>query len=176
MWLAFTGKHSACHTPLCLHRCRFLVMRMQGRDVPKGISMAQTLLALATQARAQGAFKLARYAYSKLQVRLEYSSAWHGLSRNHDAVRMWGIHGTHVHAWEGLQYTSCASSDCFSCAAGCVATFLRVFCRRWRWHLLLQPRWTWPPWCCVRIPSQTQTRCCPSATGARQQMRCSTRR
>jgi hypothetical protein len=49
-------------------------MRMQGRDVPNGISMAQTLLALATQARAQGAFKLARYAYSKLQVRLVASS------------------------------------------------------------------------------------------------------
>jgi hypothetical protein len=48
-------------------------MRVQGRDTPKGISIAQALLALATQARAQGAFKLARYAYSKLQVWLAYS-------------------------------------------------------------------------------------------------------
>jgi hypothetical protein len=53
---------------LCNYLCRFLLMRVQGREVPKGIALSQALLALATQARAQGADKLARYAYSKLQV------------------------------------------------------------------------------------------------------------
>jgi hypothetical protein len=58
--------------------CRFLLMRVQGRDVPKGISVSQVLLALATQARAQGTYKLARYAYSKLQVRLSCCAQYPG--------------------------------------------------------------------------------------------------
>lgn len=56
-------------------------MRLQGRDMPKGIAISRALLALAGQARAQGAYKLARYAYSKLQVRrgimhCMYSAHW----------------------------------------------------------------------------------------------------
>lgn len=43
-------------------------MRVLGRDAPKGIAISEGLLALAGQARAQGAFKLARFAYSRLQV------------------------------------------------------------------------------------------------------------
>jgi hypothetical protein len=101
-WLAFTSKQS----PLRWHCCRFLLMRVQGRDVPKGISTAQALLALATQARAQGAFKLARYAYSKLQVWLAYGCM--GSARARTAVRMWRMHD--IHAWEWLQISSPASS------------------------------------------------------------------
>lgn len=42
-------------------------MRISKRDPPKGIALSKVLLALAGLARAQRAFKLARYAYSKLQ-------------------------------------------------------------------------------------------------------------
>lgn len=42
-------------------------MRVSKRDPPKGIALSKVLLALAGLARAQHAYKLARYAYSKLQ-------------------------------------------------------------------------------------------------------------
>lgn len=42
-------------------------MQISKRDPPKGIALSKVLLALAGLARAQRAFKLARYAYSKLQ-------------------------------------------------------------------------------------------------------------
>jgi len=47
---------------------RFLLMRVAKRDPPKGIALSKVLLALAGLARAQRAFKLARFAYSRLQV------------------------------------------------------------------------------------------------------------
>lgn len=47
---------------------RFLLMRALGRDSLKGISVTDALLALAQGATDHGAFKLARFAYSKLQV------------------------------------------------------------------------------------------------------------
>ncbi|KAF6264914.1 hypothetical protein COO60DRAFT_1621541 [Scenedesmus sp. NREL 46B-D3] len=75
LYHAFSIIHTAAHQPfktvddaMLFNAARFLLMRVQGRDVPKGIAIAQALLALATQSRAQGAFKLARYAYSKLQA------------------------------------------------------------------------------------------------------------
>jgi hypothetical protein len=43
-------------------------MRLSKREPPKGIALSKVLLALAGLARAQGAYKLARFAYSKLQV------------------------------------------------------------------------------------------------------------
>lgn len=43
-------------------------MRVAKRDPPKGIALSKVLLALAGLARAQRAYKLARFAYSRLQV------------------------------------------------------------------------------------------------------------
>ncbi|WIA11467.1 hypothetical protein OEZ85_011583 [Tetradesmus obliquus] len=75
LYHAFSIIHTAAHQPFktvddatLFNAARFLLMRVQGREVPKGIALSQVLLALATQARAQGAYKLARYAYSKLQA------------------------------------------------------------------------------------------------------------
>jgi intraflagellar transport protein 122 len=42
-------------------------MRISKRDPPKGIALSKILLALAGLARAQRAYKLARFAYSRLQ-------------------------------------------------------------------------------------------------------------
>lgn len=50
--------------------CRFLLMRVAKRDPPRGIALSKVLLALAGLARAQRAYKLARFAYSRLQVGL----------------------------------------------------------------------------------------------------------
>lgn len=52
--------------PVCCYR--FLLMRVLGRDAPKGIAISKALITLANQARAQGAYKLARFVYSRLQV------------------------------------------------------------------------------------------------------------
>lgn len=55
-------------TPTLDAAARFLLMRVAKRDPPKGIALSKVLLALAGLARAQRAFKLARFAYSRLQV------------------------------------------------------------------------------------------------------------
>lgn len=52
----------------CMPAHRFLLMRVSKREPPKGIALSKVLLALAGLARTQKAFKLARFAYSRLQV------------------------------------------------------------------------------------------------------------
>jgi hypothetical protein len=44
-------------------------MRCLGRDVPRGIAVSEALLTLARLAQHKGAYKLARFAYGKLQAR-----------------------------------------------------------------------------------------------------------
>eukprot|EP00879_Flechtneria_rotunda_P020074 GHRR01021110.1.p1 GENE.GHRR01021110.1~~GHRR01021110.1.p1 ORF type:complete len:1138 (+),score=467.94 GHRR01021110.1:213-3626(+) len=75
MYYAYSMIHTAAHQPFrtvddatLFNAARFLLMRVSGRDPPKGIVLSNTLLVLARQARAQGAHKLARFAYSKLQA------------------------------------------------------------------------------------------------------------
>lgn len=52
-------------------------MRVAKRDPPKGVALSKVLLALAGLARAQRAYKLARFAYSRLQVGLQGGSIGH---------------------------------------------------------------------------------------------------
>eukprot|EP00873_Tetraselmis_striata_P015075 jgi/Tetstr1/435339/TSEL_024257.t1 len=54
---------------------RFLLMRLMNRDAPMGVSMVKLVHTLAKQAEAMEAFKLARFAYGKLQG-LKVSPEW----------------------------------------------------------------------------------------------------
>jgi intraflagellar transport protein 122 len=67
------------YTPLrpeVLFQCaRFLINGLGGREAPHGISRAKILYTLAKQAKACGAFKLAKYAYDKL-LRMKLPDAW----------------------------------------------------------------------------------------------------
>ncbi|KAF8070897.1 5-methyltetrahydropteroyltriglutamate--homocysteine methyltransferase [Scenedesmus sp. PABB004] len=74
LYAAHALVHAAAHTPFrsvdgatLFNAARFLLMRCQGRDPPPGVALSEALLALGAQARACGAFKLARYAYGRLQ-------------------------------------------------------------------------------------------------------------
>lgn len=55
--------------PVTLFNCaRFLLMRTLNRPAPLGVSMVQVVYTLARHAMELGAYKLARFAYNKLQV------------------------------------------------------------------------------------------------------------
>lgn len=43
-------------------------MRLLNREAPKGIAVSEVLLALANLASSMGAYRLARFAYGRLQV------------------------------------------------------------------------------------------------------------
>ncbi|XP_068453196.1 intraflagellar transport protein 122 homolog isoform X2 [Clinocottus analis] len=63
----YTDEPFSSHMPETLFNiCRFLLNNLT-KDIPPGISKVNTLYALAKQSRSLGAFKLARYAYEKLQ-------------------------------------------------------------------------------------------------------------
>ncbi|MED6244255.1 hypothetical protein ATANTOWER_001350 [Ataeniobius toweri] len=63
----YTDEPFSSHMPETLFNiCRFLLNNLT-KDVPPGISKVNTLFALAKQSRKLGAYKLARYAYEKLQ-------------------------------------------------------------------------------------------------------------
>ncbi|MEQ2219933.1 hypothetical protein ILYODFUR_000177 [Ilyodon furcidens] len=63
----YTDEPFSSHMPETLFNiCRFLLNNLT-KDVPPGISKVNTLFALAKQSRKVGAYKLARYAYEKLQ-------------------------------------------------------------------------------------------------------------
>ena len=56
--------------PATLFNCaRFLLMRCLNRPAPLGVSMVSVIVTLARHAMDLGAYKLARFAYNKLQVR-----------------------------------------------------------------------------------------------------------
>ena len=76
VYFAYSQLHASCHLPFktmddhsLFNAARFLLMRLLGREAPKGVSMVDVLMTVATGAVTQGAFKLARFAYGKLQVR-----------------------------------------------------------------------------------------------------------
>lgn len=55
--------------PMTLFNCsRFLLMRLLNREPPLGVSMVNVVYTLARHAMDLGAFKLARFAFNKLQV------------------------------------------------------------------------------------------------------------
>ena len=55
--------------PVTLFNCaRFLLMRTLNRPAPMGVSMVHVVYTLARHAIELGAFKLARFAFNKLQV------------------------------------------------------------------------------------------------------------
>jgi intraflagellar transport protein 122 len=59
--------------PATLFNCaRFLLMRTLSRPAPLGVSMVNVIVTLARHAMDLGAYKLARFAYSKLQVRFVF--------------------------------------------------------------------------------------------------------
>uniref|UniRef100_A0A669DG82 Intraflagellar transport protein 122 homolog n=1 Tax=Oreochromis niloticus TaxID=8128 RepID=A0A669DG82_ORENI len=63
----YTDEPFSSHMPDTLFNiCRFLLNNLT-KDMPPGISKVNTLYALAKQSRQLGAYKLARYAYEKLQ-------------------------------------------------------------------------------------------------------------
>uniref|UniRef100_A0A3Q0R164 Intraflagellar transport protein 122 homolog n=1 Tax=Amphilophus citrinellus TaxID=61819 RepID=A0A3Q0R164_AMPCI len=63
----YTDEPFSSHMPETLFNiCRFLLNNLT-KDIPPGISKVNTLYALAKQSRQLGAYKLARYAYEKLQ-------------------------------------------------------------------------------------------------------------
>lgn len=85
VYYAYDIIHTAVLSPfkkthaMTLFNCaRFLLMRMMARDVPRGVSMVHVVHTLAEHAMALGAYKLARFAYNKLQVRasIELNTAW----------------------------------------------------------------------------------------------------
>lgn len=56
------------HMPLSMfHMARYLLHRLNGEDIPVGVSKVYTLYTLAKQSRQLQAYKLARYAYDQLQ-------------------------------------------------------------------------------------------------------------
>ena len=61
------------HPSTLFNVSRFLLMRTLNREPPVGVSLANVVYILSKQAMVEGAFKLARFAYNKLQVR----NRWH---------------------------------------------------------------------------------------------------
>lgn len=84
IYYAYDIIHKSVHSPFrtthpttLFNAARFLLMRTLARDggPPLGVSLANTVYVLAKQAVAMGAFKLARFAYNKLQT-LVLPAAW----------------------------------------------------------------------------------------------------
>lgn len=76
LYYAYDLIHRSAHAPFrtidpltLFNVSRVLLMRTLNTPVPLGISVANIVYVLAKQAVAIGAFKLARFAYNKLQVR-----------------------------------------------------------------------------------------------------------
>eukprot|EP00798_Chlamydomonas_sp_ICE-L_P028208 gene28208-31309_t len=63
------------HPSTLFNVSRFLLMRLLTREPPVGVSMANIVYILSKQAMQEGAYKLARFAYNKLQT-LVLPSAW----------------------------------------------------------------------------------------------------
>lgn len=78
-----------CHPFIAHTGRRFLLMRLAGQEPPRGVALSEVLLTLADTARAQGALKLARYCYSRLQVPM-HNLQWHGvLGMHRDSSARW---------------------------------------------------------------------------------------
>mmetsp|Transcript_5353 Transcript_5353/g.11710 ORF Transcript_5353/g.11710 Transcript_5353/m.11710 type:complete len:1236 (+) Transcript_5353:188-3895(+) len=73
--IAVSSPFKTTHPSTLFNVSRFLLMRILNRDAPTGVSVANIVYILARQSMEVGAFKLARFAYNKLQT-LVLPSQW----------------------------------------------------------------------------------------------------
>uniref|UniRef100_A0A3Q4N6J8 Intraflagellar transport protein 122 homolog n=1 Tax=Neolamprologus brichardi TaxID=32507 RepID=A0A3Q4N6J8_NEOBR len=102
----YTDEPFSSHMPDTLFNiCRFLLNNLT-KDIPPGISKVNTLYALAKQSRQLGAYKLARYAYEKLQE-------LHIPSRFQESIELGSltIRSKPFHDKEGMMCYRCSTNN-----------------------------------------------------------------
>ncbi len=134
----------ATHEMTLFNCARFLLMRTLQRDVPRGVSMVHVVYTLAMQAMSLGAYKLARFAYNKLQVCTH--AAMHTHAHTHTRTDAHTLTHTNTHTCRRTRHAyvcTCVRPrvllDTSMCVCVCVCVCVYTH-RRWCCPLLSSQR------------------------------------